>query len=102
MRATGTSVPASAVITRYSRSTACAEGSSLPGGLRRSTYVPLPAASRNVGIRLPALELLHGERAGEAGHVLAQVALERGHVEAMRLRDRPRADVRLEIAHRRR
>ena len=33
---TGTSVFASAVITRYSRSTACAEGSSLPGGLRRS------------------------------------------------------------------
>ena len=38
VRGTGTPVPASAVITRYSRSTACADGKSLPGGFRRSTY----------------------------------------------------------------
>ncbi len=37
VRATGTSVSASAVITRYSRSTAWAEGRSLPGGFFRST-----------------------------------------------------------------
>ena len=34
---TGTSVAASARITRYSRSTACADGSSWPGGFLRST-----------------------------------------------------------------
>jgi len=44
VRGTGTSVRPSAVITRYSRSTACAEGSSLPGGLRRRTYSRAPAA----------------------------------------------------------
>ena len=37
VRGTGTPVSRSAVITRYSRSTACAEGSSFPGGFRRST-----------------------------------------------------------------
>ncbi len=38
--ATGTSVPASASITRYSRSTACADGSSFATGpgLERITY----------------------------------------------------------------
>ena len=36
-RATGTPVPASDLITLNSRSTACADCSSLPGGLRRST-----------------------------------------------------------------
>jgi hypothetical protein len=36
-RGTGTSVGASARSTRYSRSTACAEASNAPGGLRRST-----------------------------------------------------------------
>jgi hypothetical protein len=44
VRGTGTPEPSSAVITRYSRSTAWAEGSSLPGGLRRSTYSRPPAA----------------------------------------------------------
>jgi hypothetical protein len=43
---TGTSLPASAEITRYSRSTAWALGSSLPGGLLRSTYLRLLAVSR--------------------------------------------------------
>ena len=40
VRGTGTRVGPSAVMMRYSRSTACAEGRSLPGGLRRSTYSP--------------------------------------------------------------
>ncbi len=43
---TGTSLPASAEITRYSRSTAWALGSSVPGGFRRSTYFRLLAVSR--------------------------------------------------------
>ena len=37
MRGTGTGVPCSAASTRYSRSTACAEGSTRPGGFLRST-----------------------------------------------------------------
>src|SRR5213076_1829446 len=37
LHAAGFPVACSAWMTRYSRSTACAEGSSLPGGLRRST-----------------------------------------------------------------
>ena len=37
MRGTGTSVPPSAFMTRYSRSTACALFSSCPGGFLRST-----------------------------------------------------------------
>ena len=37
MGATGTSVLSSAVITRYSRSTWCAEATSWPGGFLRST-----------------------------------------------------------------
>src|SRR5690348_3290194 len=38
---------------RYSRSTACAEGKSLPGGLRRSTSCLPPASSRYVGLDWP-------------------------------------------------
>jgi hypothetical protein len=53
--ATGTSVPASAVITLYSRSTAWALGSSLPGGLRRITYLRPPAPSMKVGLDCPPL-----------------------------------------------
>ena len=45
VRGTGKPVVPSAVMTRYSRSTACAEGRSLPGGLRRRTY-SLPPAVR--------------------------------------------------------
>jgi hypothetical protein len=37
---TGTPLPASADITRNSRSTACALGSSWPGGFLRSTHSP--------------------------------------------------------------
>jgi hypothetical protein len=37
--ATGNPCACSALIALNSRSTACAEGSSLPGGLRRSTYL---------------------------------------------------------------
>ncbi len=50
-------------MTRYSRSTACAEGSSLPGGLRRMTYF-LRGRDELVGrVGLAALELADGERA---------------------------------------
>ncbi len=46
MRGTGTSVAASAAITRCSRSTACAEGSSSPAGCFRSTTSPEAKRSR--------------------------------------------------------
>lgn len=46
-RGTGTAVACSAASTRYSRSTACAEGSTLPGGFLRSTYAAPPAACRH-------------------------------------------------------
>ena len=45
MRGTGTSVSASAAMTRYSRSTSCALGNNLPGGFLRRTYSP-PAVSQ--------------------------------------------------------
>src|SRR3954464_2691251 len=54
--ATGKPTLWSAEMTRYSRSTACAEGKSLPGGLRRSTYfLPSAALRRYVGFDCPPL-----------------------------------------------
>jgi len=54
--ATGKPAPCSAEMTRYSRSTACADGSSLPGGLRRRTYLlPSAAVRRYVGFDWPPL-----------------------------------------------
>ena len=55
---TGTSVAASALITRYSRSTWCAEATSVPGGFLRSTKSRrLPSAisaeTKNVGLEWP-------------------------------------------------
>ena len=50
---TGTSVSRSASSTRYSRSTAWAEASSSPGGLRRNTYSCSPAVSLKVGLDCP-------------------------------------------------
>ena len=50
-------------------------------------------------IRLAALELLDGERAGEAGQVLAEVALERGDVEGVLFGDRLGAGVGFGRAH---
>jgi hypothetical protein len=48
---TGTFVEPSAVMTLYSRSTACADGSRLPGGLRLTTYrFPVREVMRNVGL----------------------------------------------------
>src|SRR4030095_11957297 len=88
VRGTGTVVLASAVMMRYSRSTACAEGSSLPRGLRRSTYSPPGDASPSRGFALPALDLVAVARPLEAGDVLGHVALERLHVEAVRLAHR--------------
>ena len=44
--ATGTSVPARAATTRYSRPMSWADGFSAPSGGRRSTQVPVPSVSR--------------------------------------------------------
>src|SRR6266545_4804319 len=55
VRGTGKPVIPSAVMTRYSRSTACADGRSLPGGLRRSTY------SRPPGKLLPSAHAVDRE-----------------------------------------
>ncbi len=46
---TGTSLPASAFITRYSRSIACADGKSLPGGFLRTTKDSSPIPTQYVG-----------------------------------------------------
>src|SRR5258706_16259541 len=55
-RATGKPFGCRAAMTRYSRSTACAEGSSLPGGLRLSTKRrPSAAVRRYVGFDWPPL-----------------------------------------------
>ena len=85
MRGTGTPVWPSAVMTRYSRSTACADGSSLPGGLRRRTYSRPPRRQVVRRVRLAAAELADLERAAEARDALAQVALQRGDVEPVLL-----------------
>jgi hypothetical protein len=50
---TGTSLLRRAVITRYSRSTWCAEGSSLPGGFLRSTSRSAPRSITKVGFDCP-------------------------------------------------
>ena len=43
VRGTGTSVGASADITRYSRAMSCAVGSTCPSGGRRNTQVEVPS-----------------------------------------------------------
>ena len=53
MRGTGTSVSASAFMTRYSRSTWCADFRSCPGGFLRSTYLPPGVERMNVGFDCP-------------------------------------------------
>jgi hypothetical protein len=53
MRGTGTSVLPSAFITRYSRSTWCADLRSWPGGFLRSTYLPLGEDRMKVGLDWP-------------------------------------------------
>ena len=50
---TGTPVPASALMMRYSRSTACAEGNSLPGGCLRTTRRRLSNVTKYVGFDCP-------------------------------------------------
>ena len=93
IRATGTPVPASAAITRCSRSTACADGSSLPGRLAPQ-HVTVVAGRHPVGrIRLPALELQKLERTAEVGDMRAQVRGKRGLVERVQRRDELRPDV---------
>src|SRR6185369_46793 len=52
-RGTGKPSGWSADRSRYSRSTACAEGSSGPNGLRRITYSPDPALILYVGLECP-------------------------------------------------
>ena len=50
---TGTSVPGSARRMRYSRSTRCADGRSLPGGFFRRTNFFVGVWIRNVGFDWP-------------------------------------------------
>ena len=60
---TGTSVPASALSTRYSRLMSCAVGSTWPSGGRRSTSgaAPSPGSSRYVRLdRPPAISRTRG------------------------------------------
>ena len=86
MRGTGKPVGAERAITRASRSTAWAPGSSGPGGLRRRTKAR-PRRVEAVGrVGLAALELADGQRAGEPGDIGRHPRLERGDVEAQRAR----------------
>ena len=74
-------------MTRNSRSTACAEGSSLPPGFLRRTYFSLRRDQLIGRIGLAALELVDGQRAGIAFDVRAQPRVERGFVELVALLD---------------
>ena len=95
IRGTGTSVLRSACMMRYSRSTACAEGNRVPGGLRRKTYL-IPAYGQLIsGIGLPAFELLNFERAFDFRHVFAKVLRQSSDIEYMCGSNRTRTDIKL-------
>ena len=63
-------VPASAFITRYSRSTACADGNSWPGGFLRKHVVAIGGVQEIRRVRLAAFELTDLERASKPLEVI--------------------------------
>ena len=85
--------PPSAVITRYSRSTAWAPGSNLPGGLRLQ-HIGAAGRDQFVGrVGLAAAELLDRERPGKALDLARHPGFERRGVEALALAHRAGAAV---------
>ena len=85
---------------RYSRSTACADGSSLPGGLRRNTRRRPPARSQGrSGLDWPPLNCSTVDRAAASPDVALEPGASRVGIEAMLLADRHGAGEIVAIAH---
>ena len=100
---TGTSLAASARMIRYSRSTACADGSSVPGGLPAQHVAPAAGGDEVGRVRLAAGELLDRDRTAERADAVAQEGSEPLAIELVLRGDRPRrrrGEREIDVAHR--